>query len=67
MGQSGAGFDPDDRRPDALGNGDDGIGIGVEQTCVVSGDGLGGLRRHPVVKGITDKIQHGKIPSDLKW
>ena len=31
MRQSGAGFDPDDGGPDALGNVDDGIGVGVEQ------------------------------------
>src|SRR6266478_5955343 len=61
--QSGSGLDPHDGGADAFGNVDDGIGISIEQTRVVRGSRLGGLRRYPIARWVTGNIQHGKIPS----
>src|SRR5882672_1939807 len=62
--QSGSGLDPHDGGADAFGHVDDGIGISIEQTRIVRGSRFGGLQRYPIVKWVTGKIQHGKIPSD---
>lgn len=40
----GAGFDADHGGPDAFGDADHGIGIGIEQGLIVGGRRLGGLR-----------------------